>query len=206
ATTPNDTRPPPPMNPSKNAAPTTTPQTPVQTTFSSIRQQFLSHPLLYVAMGASVLLLDLLTSDYLLFPILFVIPVSLSAWFCKPRCAYVLAVLLPIGRFFIAAYLEQTTPPTFALANAAIRIAVLVFLAHFVARTARLTKELQGKYNDLVTVCAWSNTVQYDGEWLSFEQYLKKRFGIQVTHGISPSEAQKLIAQQQDRTPETRTD
>jgi CHASE3 domain sensor protein len=37
----------------------------------------------------------------------------------------------------------------------------------------------------MVTVCAWSKTINYEGKWMSFEEYLTKRFGISVTHGMS---------------------
>ncbi len=40
--------------------------------------------------------------------------------------------------------------------------------------------------SDLVTVCAWSNTVRHQGEWLGFGEYLSQRFGLRATHGISP--------------------
>ncbi|MGH8016722.1 MAG: CHASE3 domain-containing protein [Opitutaceae bacterium] len=48
-------------------------------------------------------------------------------------------------------------------------------------------------------VCAWSRTIEYEGEWLSFEQYLERKFKIQTSHGISPGEAAKLMSQ----SPET---
>jgi CHASE3 domain sensor protein len=44
----------------------------------------------------------------------------------------------------------------------------------------------------LITVCAWSKTIEHDGEWLSFEDYLQKRFGFNISHGISPEEAAKF--------------
>ena len=48
------------------------------------------------------------------------------------------------------------------------------------------------KLERLVTVCAWSKTINYKGEWLSFETYLHRHFGVEITHGISPNEAVKL--------------
>lgn len=39
----------------------------------------------------------------------------------------------------------------------------------------------------LVTLCAWSNTVKHEGEWMTFARYLDRRFGLVTTHGISPS-------------------
>jgi CHASE3 domain sensor protein len=48
----------------------------------------------------------------------------------------------------------------------------------------------------LVTICAWTKTIKYDGEWISFEEYLKRRFGIQATHGISEKEFARVMKQQ----------
>ena len=145
-------------------------------------------------MSLGILLLDLVTGPFLLFPILFVLPVSLSAWFCSVRWAYALAVLLPIGRFLIAVFLDKPAPFTYMVANALIRVAVLVLLAFLVGRTARQTKALREQVAGLVTVCAWSRTVEYKGEWISFEEYLKRRFNLDTSHGISPAEAQKAFA------------
>lgn len=45
----------------------------------------------------------------------------------------------------------------------------------------------------LVTVCAWSQKVEYEGEWMRFEEFLEKRFGVRCSHGISEEEAEKLF-------------
>lgn len=46
--------------------------------------------------------------------------------------------------------------------------------------------------DEVVTLCAWSNTVRHQGEWLSFGHYLTKRFGLVATHGISPGAMSRL--------------
>ena len=43
-----------------------------------------------------------------------------------------------------------------------------------------------GSADDLLTVCAWSKRVRWEGEWISLEQYLLLAHGRFVTHGISP--------------------
>lgn len=48
------------------------------------------------------------------------------------------------------------------------------------------------RYEEVVRMCAWSRTIEYEGEWLSFEQYLQKRFGMLTSHGISPEAARKV--------------
>ena len=148
-------------------------------------------------------MIDIWTGPYILFPILFVVPVTLSAWFCSPRPAYVFAVLLPIGRFLIAVFVEGAMPLPQGIINALIRIAVLVFMAFLVGRTAWQTRKLKERVSDLVRVCAWSRTVEYQGEWISFEDYLWRRFNLNVTHGISPAEIEKVFGADGEGEPKT---
>lgn len=49
------------------------------------------------------------------------------------------------------------------------------------------------KLQRLVTICAWSRTVEYENEWISFEEYLHRRFNLNASHGISPAEAEKAL-------------
>ena len=45
----------------------------------------------------------------------------------------------------------------------------------------------------IVTVCAWTGQVKYEDEWIRLEEYLKRRFGISVSHGLSKEAAEKMI-------------
>ena len=148
-------------------------------------------PLAQVALGVGILTLDYFTGPYLSFPILFVFPVCLAAWFLKARWSYILATALPIGRLAIAGFVDRPSPESYILANALIRIAVLAFLAYLVGRIARQTRDLKAQVEGMVTMCAWSRTIEFEGEWLSFEQYLNRRFRLGTTHGICPAEALK---------------
>jgi hypothetical protein len=149
--------------------------------------------LTYVLMGVAIWLLDLLTGNFLQFPILFVIPVVLSAWYCGRAMACWLAVGLPLGRLAIAALWELPSALEYIVANALIRIAVLLLIAYLVALAARQTRALQQRVDTLVKMCAWTRTVEYQGQWVSFEEYLKLRFNIETTHGMSPEEAQRQV-------------
>ena len=51
------------------------------------------------------------------------------------------------------------------------------------------------RLQSFATVCAWSRTIQLNGEWVSFEEYLARRFSIRVSHGIAPAELDKLMTQ-----------
>jgi PAS domain-containing protein len=37
----------------------------------------------------------------------------------------------------------------------------------------------------IVTMCAWTRRVKMDGRWVPVEEYLRVKFGVQVSHGIS---------------------
>ena len=68
---------------------------------------------------------------------------------------------------------------------------MLLLIASLVALAARQTRALQQRVDTLVKMCAWTRTVEYQGEWISFEEYLKRRFNMETTHGMSPEEAQR---------------
>ena len=93
-------------------------------------------------MGFAILLVDLLTGPLLLFPVFFIVPVALAAWFYSTRWAYGLAVLLPLGRCLIAD-LENQAPLIYSVANALIRIGVLAFMAYLIGLTAKQTRALR---------------------------------------------------------------
>lgn len=60
----------------------------------------------------------------------------------------------------------------------------------------RRLSQLEG----LIKVCAWTKRVQWEGQWISFEEYLAKRFNLHCTHGISEDAAEKL-GRDIERTP-----
>jgi len=45
----------------------------------------------------------------------------------------------------------------------------------------------------IVTVCAWTGQVKDGTEWVRLEDYLKKRFGVSVSHGVSKEAADKMV-------------
>ncbi|MDX2130066.1 MAG: PAS domain S-box protein [Chloroherpetonaceae bacterium] len=39
---------------------------------------------------------------------------------------------------------------------------------------------------EMITVCAWSGLIKNGEEWIRMEEFLMKRFGFKVSHGMSP--------------------
>jgi GAF domain-containing protein len=54
------------------------------------------------------------------------------------------------------------------------------------------------RLEELVRMCAWTKRLERDGEWLDIEAFLHRRFGLQVTHGISE---EALAAQLKELAP-----
>lgn len=157
-------------------------------------RKVLAWPGSYVVAGAAILALDVLTGPYLQFPVLFVLPVALAAWYCGRGTALALALGLPALRLLFHEQVEASTSLVICVANALVRMTVLTTLAYFVNRCARQAFELDQRLHGLVTLCAWNRTVEYQGEWLSFESYLERRFGLHTTHGVSPQAVEKIMA------------
>jgi CHASE3 domain sensor protein len=67
-------------------------------------------------------------------------------------------------------------------------VAVAMALVMVVVILLRLEK-LQA----FVTVCAWTGQVKFQGQWLRLDEYLKKQFGISVSHSLSQEAAEKMM-------------
>lgn len=49
------------------------------------------------------------------------------------------------------------------------------------------------KLQQFVTVCAWTGQVKFQGQWLRLDEYLKRQFGIAVSHSLSQEAAEKMM-------------
>lgn len=144
----------------------------------------------------SVVLIDWATAPYLIYPLI-VLPVSLTAWFRGPRWAYGVAALLMLSRLAIIKSINAPVSTSYLITNGAIGIGVLMLMAFLIGRAGRQTKALEERVEEFVTMCARSRTVEYEGEWITFELYLKRRFNLDTSHGVSPAVAEKAIAELQ---------
>jgi len=48
------------------------------------------------------------------------------------------------------------------------------------------------KLRQIVTVCAWTGQVKHEGEWIRLDEYLERRFGLSISHGLSDEAAEKM--------------
>jgi CHASE3 domain sensor protein len=55
------------------------------------------------------------------------------------------------------------------------------------------------KLQSVVKICAWSKLIEYEGDWLSIEDYLQRRYRVSITHGISETEADRFIRENEEQ-------
>lgn len=70
-------------------------------------------------------------------------------------------------------------------------IALLVILAAVSAGIVWMQQRLN-RMQQIVKVCAWTNRIEYGGQWVPFDQYLHRRFGLKTSHGMSEDAAEKM--------------
>lgn len=49
------------------------------------------------------------------------------------------------------------------------------------------------KLQQFVTVCAWTGQVQYHGQWVRLDQFLKEHFGLSVSHSMSKEASARMM-------------
>ena len=47
----------------------------------------------------------------------------------------------------------------------------------------------------VVTICAWTGLVKYEGQWIRMDEYLQRRFGLSVSHGLSREASANIVAE-----------
>ena len=66
-------------------------------------------------------------------------------------------------------------------------VMVLIFIIIILRRLEKLQQ--------VVTICAWTGQVKYEGQWIRLDEYLQRQFGLSVSHGLSKEAAEKMIAE-----------
>ena len=142
-----------------------------------------------ILISVTVLALDIATGPYILFPITFVVPVGLGAWFLSRTAGVGFAFALVLSRFGIALFVESPGRPLYATAlNAAIRLLVLTGLAVLLAKVNRQQQALAHRVQVLegiLPICAFCKKIRRpDGVWEPIEIYITHRSAAQFSHGL----------------------
>jgi hypothetical protein len=149
-------------------------------------------PLWWVALGAVMLSIDYLTSESANFPVVYVLPIILAAWYSGTWPAVGLAIAVPTFRLLLVVMPSRPHEGIASLALAtALRGAVIIILALWFARLAEFERSLQRQVKvleGLLPICAFCKNIRNDaGEWERMEGYISRRSEAEFSHGICPS-------------------
>ena len=146
-----------------------------------------------------VLSLDLLTGPQVLFPILYVVPVTVTGWLNKGLLAYFLAGALPVARFLFFLRWDQTDSLYLLAVNTIIRMAALLIIAYLVNRTAIQSRRVH-LLEGLLKICSSCKRIQNEkGEYESVEKYISGHSAVQFSHGLCVECVRKLYPEYVDR-------
>ena len=144
----------------------------------------------WCAISLIVLALDYLMGPVIQFPAVFVLPVSLAAWYSGWPWAMMLAAALPLVRLYFTTLLDAPWSFTEGAINAGIRIAVLASFALLVDRVAIQSAALGTRVQlleGMLPICGVCKRIRDEGEaWRPLEQYVLAQSKDRVTHELCP--------------------
>lgn len=153
-------------------------------------------PLWWIALGAAMLWVDYVVSGGGQFPVVYVIPVILAAWYSGKWPAVGLAIAVPVFRVlvFVMPFHQPEGFGSLLLATA-LRGIVIVFLALWFARLAEFERELQREVKvleGLLPICSFCKNIRNDaGDWERLEKFISRQSEAEFSHGICPTCAEK---------------
>jgi phosphoglycerol transferase MdoB-like AlkP superfamily enzyme len=150
----------------------------------------LRNPMASIILAILCLVLDFFIGPFIIFPITFMLPVIISAWFCRSYYAYSLAVIQPLIRLGFQFYWPFPWNVTDSIINTVIRIIVFALFAYFVSRTARQTRELAKRVNlleGILPICSLCKKIRDEhGDWQSVEVYVSNRSEVSFSQSLCP--------------------
>jgi len=150
----------------------------------------LQQPVTSIGLAALCLALDFSTEPYIAFPITFIIPVAIAAWFCRSPYAYFLAIIQPLVRLGFGNLRHSPGNINDSAINAGIRVVVLMLLAYLISRIARQTRELARRVNlleGILPICSLCKKIRdARGDWQPVEIYVSNRSEALFSHSLCP--------------------
>lgn len=150
----------------------------------------LRNPMSSFGLAILCLIVDYFIGPFIVFPIIFMLPVIVSAWFCRSWYAYSLAIIQPLvrlGFYFSWPFQKHVVD---SIVNTIIRIIVFSLFAYFVSRTARQARELARRVNlleDILPICNLCKKIRDEhGTWQPVETYVSNRSQVSFDQSLCP--------------------
>jgi hypothetical protein len=149
------------------------------------------HPGWWVAMAALLFWIDYVSGPNTQFPVFYVVPVSLAAWYSGRWPALALAVAVPVVHMLLwVAVWRQAGPLTTLIVTTTIRGAVIVVMALWFARLSEHERALERHVQTLeglLPICSFCKKIRNEaGNWERLEAFISKRSDAQFSHSFCP--------------------
>lgn len=142
----------------------------------------------WTSIAILLLCIDFVTGPYISFPITYIIPVSLAAWYGGLAPGIVLATVMPIIRMYFS-HRWPVHEDFFDLASAAVlRVLVLASFAFIMAQLAEKSRLLAARVEVLegiLPICSFCKKIRdEEGHWQPVERYVTVRTRASFSHGF----------------------
>ena len=149
------------------------------------------HPLWWIAVGVALIWIDYAAGPGAQFPVMYVIPVSLAAWYSGRSPALALAVAVPLFHLmFLVAAWRQSGGLTVLMAMTIFRGAVIVVMALWFARLSEHERQLHRyvlRLEGLLRICSFCKSIRNEaGNWEPLERFISARSDAGFSHGLCP--------------------
>jgi hypothetical protein len=149
------------------------------------------HAAWWVVLAAALLWVEYATGLHHQFPLLYVIPVSLSAWYSGKWPALALAMTVPSAHLVFLAPDSSGSDLAAAAAQTAFRTTIVIVMVLWFARLSEYEHALERKVQvleGLLPICSFCKSIKNEaGEWERLEGYISRRSETQFSHGVCPS-------------------
>ena len=144
------------------------------------------HPAWWVVVGAAMIWLDYLDGPDGQYPVLYVIPVSLAAWYSGRWTALGLAAAVPLmhGVFLMTLWKQSGD----LLWPTIFRAGVIIVMALWFARLAEHERKVHvyvERLEGLLPICSFCKSIRNQaGEWEPIERFISNRSEAEFSHSF----------------------
>ena len=147
-------------------------------------------PLWWVGIAPVILGIDYALGLTFEFTPVYIVPVTMAAWYSGRPTGVSLAAGFPLGRYALLSVL-QTAPMTTVTRNTIAALLVFGFLALVFARFAEHERRLERQIRvleGLLPICAVCKNIRDGkGEWTRLESFIQARSDAKFSHGLCPN-------------------
>lgn len=150
------------------------------------------NPVWWVAITGVLIAADYFAAIYSIGPALYVIPVTLAAWYSGLWTALAIAIATPLAHTAsLLAHGPITEPIPQFVTMTVVRGVVIIVMALWFARLAKHEQELERRVKTLeglLPICSFCKNIRTEhGEWERLEKVIMERSEARFSHGFCPT-------------------